>query len=181
MKTIALFLFIFFFTTVAFSAEEIGAITIGINNYVAAGSTYEEILPRGLAIGLLVPVNFPKRPVHIKLNAAFHEVDAAKIKASDPDYFSFSNEVLLGATWIEMHKINILPQAGVGLVAERYRISKGNGRSHADFFIDLACRFDIELPDFNIGILINFERDFNIGYGSFLSPNRLNAALVFSK
>ncbi len=179
MKKIMVLFFIHMITTASF-AEDIGAVAIGINNYLSPSSAYDAIESRGLAVGVMVPVNF-QRPVHLKLKAAFHNVDAKKIGESEPSYLQFSNEILVGSKWIKQGPLGILPQIGLGFVAERFRIAKGDGGSHGDFFIDLSCRFDVELPDFNLGILINFERDFNIGYGSFLSPNRLNAALVLSR
>jgi hypothetical protein len=179
MKYFLILVLIPIFTTLSF-AEDIGAVLIGTNHYLGASSSYEEISPSGLAIGLIAPVNF-KRPVHVKLRAAFHGIDADQVDATDPKYLMFSNELLVGSKWIKNGGLALLPQVGLGFVAERYRISKGNGGSHGDFFIDLSCRVDIALADFSIGALVNFERDFNIGYGSFLSPNRLNMALVISK
>ncbi len=173
------FLFVILVFTAASYAEDIGAVTLGMNNYIAAGSSYEAISSGGAALGLIVPVNF-KRPVHLKLKTALHNVDADKLGELDPGYVLITNEVLVGLKWIENGNLTVLPQLGLGFVAERYRISKDNARSHGDFFVDLSCRLEIALTHFNIGALVNFERDFNIGYGSFLSPNRLNVALLIS-
>lgn len=179
MKTIMIFFMICILAAPDFADETIGAVSIGMNNYLGSSSEFPEISSQGPGIGLLVPVSFPKRPVHLKLKASFHNVTESENMNSS--FILISNEILLGQRWLKAGRMDVLPQIGLGFLGERYKIEKGNGRSHGDIFFDLSFRFDFDLDALNIGALVNFERDFNLGYGSLISPNRLNVALVLSK
>ena len=161
--------------------DSIGAVSVGANNYLGVNSFYDEIEPSGVAIGLIVPVRFPNRPVHLKMRAAMHDVDPSKYNTSDASFLQVVNEILVGYDIIQRGQLRILPQLGLGAGGERYKVTEGVGGAHVDVFVDLSCRIDYVLPHFNLGALVNFERDLNLGLGSFLSANRLNVTLIISK
>jgi len=174
------FILFFILSSIACAAEDIGAVIIGVNNYINRTSEYSEISSKGVGVGILLPVKFPNRPVHVKLRAAFHNVDDT---AENPNstFLQIANIYLIGYKWIEKGNLSMLPQIGLGVQGERLKIAEGTGGAHMDMLVDFAFRVEYAIQALKLGLLINFERDFNTGYGSFLSPNRLNVSLVISK
>ena len=162
-------------------AEEIGAFSIGIDNYLGSNSLYDEINPSSPAFGAIVPIRFPNVPTHLKIKIAMHDVDNSKYNDPNATFLHVVNEILVGYRIPRRNKVILLPQIGIGASGERYKIEKGLAGAHVDIFIDLSFRIEYELTKFNIGAMLNFERDLNLGHGSFLSENRLNAALIISK
>jgi len=161
--------------------EEIGSLSIGIHNAIGNNASHKEINSRGPAFGILIPVQLPTIPTHVKIKIAFHDIDDTNDNLPDASYLHVTNEFLFGYKSWQQNNISLLPQIGIGVSGERYKIEKGVGGSHFDIFVDLSLRLDFELPHFQLGAMFNFERDFNMGYGSFISPSRLNFSLLFSK
>ena len=181
MKNSFLLLISVIFYCAISQGEEIGAIGLGVDNYLAAKEAYNEIQPSAPAFALLVPVRFTKIVAHLKIKFAFHSVDGARIGYPDAQFLHLANEFLVGITSYHKNKITLLPQIGMGVTGERYEMDKGVGGAHADIFFDLSCRIDYQLSGFHIGALLNLERDLNSGHGSYISENRLNLSLLLSK
>ncbi|MBN1558906.1 hypothetical protein JW998_01560 [candidate division KSB1 bacterium] len=161
--------------------EEIGTISLGVDNYLAAKEAYSEIRPSGRAIALLAPVRFPNIVAHLKIKFAFHNVDGVQIAYPNAEFLHVANELLVGIKSYRKNRITFLPQIGMGVTGERYKMDKGVGGAHADIFFDLSCRIDYQLGAFSIGALMNLERDLNSGHGSYMSETRLNFALLLAK
>lgn len=180
MKIIVFFFIMLLLCSSSFAADQIGALCFGRDTYFARNEFFDEIGAAGFSAGLLVPVRFPDIPVHVKMKVAFHPVENSN-KNENSNYYHLTNEILLGHTFPEYKNITLLPQIGLGASAERFKIEKDYGRAHVDIFIDFSLRLDYDLKYFNVGALVNFERDFNIGNGSFISPNRINLSLLVSR
>lgn len=174
-------LIILLFSPLLLALEEIGSLSIGINKALGSNSSYPEINSSGPAFGIVVPVRFPNIPTHLKIKIAFHAIDDTNYNLPDASYLHVTNEFLFGYKSWQRQQFTFLPQIGIGASGERYKIEKGVGGSHFDIFVDLSLRLDYQLSKFCIGAMLNFERDFNMGYGSFISPNRLIFSFTISK
>ena len=181
MKSLLFLAILILFSVNVLRSEDIGAISIGLDDYLAPKSEYEDIRPNGIACGLLVPVRFQRLVTHLKIKFSFHQVDVIATENPNAEFLHIINEMLFGYYVSQGNNFAVLPQIGFGVTGERYKISQGVGGAHVDIFIDLSCRFDYKLPGFNIGTMLNFERDLNLGYGSYLSENRLNLSFLISK
>ncbi|MBN1466472.1 hypothetical protein JXA02_11960 [candidate division KSB1 bacterium] len=181
MKILVLILIPVLFLVPLSLAEEIGAITLSIDHYLAQKAAFDEIATTGSAFGLLVPVRLPNVIAHLKIKYASHRVDGGRTDNPNAEFLHISNEVLVGYKSCQKNSVVILPQIGIGVTGERYKVDEGVGGAHADIFFDLSCRIDYQLKRFSIGAMVNLERDLNLGLGSYISENRLSLSLLVSK
>ena len=171
---------ILFLGSTAF-CEDIGALSVGVDNYLGSKMMYNNIAQNSATFGLLAPIKFANVTAHIKIRFAYHHVDASHLDSDNASFLHATNEILFGYKLPQQGKLMMLPQLGIGFSAERYKIDTGIGDANIDMLLDASFRVEYEMSHFNVGAMLNFERDFSLGIGSFLSPNRLNLALIISK
>jgi len=174
-------------------AEDIGSVQMGINvlinNQFCDGSWRKfEVQPIGIAVGFLLPINFPYVDAHYKVRVASHDIKEVRYKNSyyteSNDFKKYAtgiNELLIGKKIQIRNSIDLLPQIGFGFIAETIYKKRGVGIVYDLFFIDFSVLFRYSFDDFGVGLMVNYENGFLTSKEDYQAKQRINIALVFSK
>ncbi len=134
----------------------------------------------GVFLGVNVPVKLTElMAINVKAKFARHKAVSGYTKINEV-YFFGSNEVLMGKYFQCTKKIRILPQIGFGIFTEMVGDLDGTEFSNYEtqyfFFYDLSVLTLYQIGDFDLGILINWEKGLSDFYKL---SSKLNFGLVF--
>ena len=187
-------------TTVYAKNNQIGGLLIGshnlINNlfpqYCSSKLQQEyEVSKTGINIGVLLPIRLTNLNLDYKIQISHHKINNSILhyktavnrylcRGDLDNYSSGLNEILIGPT-VQIKKHSIVPQLGFGFIVESLWAERTSGIIYSIFFYDISMRYQYDLGNYYLGLMVNLENGFYPGYSDFKPMKRLNISLLIIK